>query len=152
MTRFTAVTAIAAPPPRVFDISLRVEVHTASMGDSGERAIGGVTSGRLKLGDHVSWEARHFGMRWRMTSLIAACEAPDYFIDEQVDGPFRRWHHTHRFEPDGHGGTLMRDIVQFAAPFGPLGRLAELVVLNRYLARLIRIRNDYVKAAAEAAN
>ncbi|MFD2473645.1 SRPBCC family protein [Amycolatopsis silviterrae] len=150
MTRIEVTTAIAAPVQRVFEVSLEVEIHTASMAGSGERAIGGVTSGRMKLGDTVTWQARHFGLRWRMTSLISACDPPGYFVDEQVAGPFKRWHHAHYFASGGNGGTLMRDVIDFAAPLGPLGTVAELTVLNRYLPRLIRIRNDHVKAAAEA--
>jgi ligand-binding SRPBCC domain-containing protein len=127
---------------------LEVEVHTASMAGSGERVIGGVTSGRMKLGDTVTWEARHFGLRWRMTSRISACEPPSYFVDEQVAGPFQHWHHAHHFEPDGHGGTVMRDVIDFAAPLGPLGRIAERTVLDRYMPRLIRLRNEHLRRAA----
>jgi ligand-binding SRPBCC domain-containing protein len=152
MTRFEAITAIAAPPQRVFDVSLEIETHMASMAGSGERVIGGVSSGRLKLGDTVTWQARHFGLRWRMTSLISVCDPPGYFVDEQVTGPFKRWRHAHHFEQDGNGGTVMRDVVDFAAPLGPFGAVAELAVLNRYMPRLIRIRNDHLKAAAEAAS
>ncbi|NUT53647.1 MAG: SRPBCC family protein [Saccharothrix sp.] len=149
MTRFEVVTAVAAPARLVFDVSLEVEVHTTSMAGSGERAVGGVTEGRLGPGDTVTWQARHFGVRWRMTSRISAFEPPRHFVDEQVRGPFRRWRHEHHFEPDGDRGTVMRDVVDFAAPLGPLGSLAELVALDRYLPRLIAVRNEHVKAIAE---
>ncbi|MFE0131974.1 SRPBCC family protein [Streptomyces sp. NPDC059037] len=151
MTRFEAVTRIAAPPELVFDISLDVDVHTASMAASGEQVIGGVAAGGMRLGESVTWEARHFGVRWRMTSRITAFDRPGHFVDEQVSGPFKRWHHAHHFEPDGQGGTVMRDVIDFAAPLGPLGAVAEWAVLNRYMPRLIRTRNGHVKAAAEAA-
>jgi ligand-binding SRPBCC domain-containing protein len=151
MTCFEVVTGIAAPPQRVFELSLEVEVHTASMAGSGERAIGGVTAGRMQLGDTVTWQARHFGLRWRMTSRISACDPPGFFVDEQVAGPFARWRHAHHFEPDGTGGTVMRDLVDFAAPLGPLGTVAERTVLDRYMPRLIRLRNDHLRKAAEAA-
>ncbi|MEU0884252.1 SRPBCC family protein [Lentzea sp. NPDC005914] len=144
MTRFEVITGIAAPPRHVFDLSLDVGVHTASMAGSGERIVGGVTSGRMRLGDTVTWQARHFGLPWRMTSRISAFDPPGYFVDEQVEGPFRRWRHEHHFEPDGTGGTVMRDVVDFAAPLGPLGRLAELLVLDRYMPRLIRLRNEHL--------
>jgi ligand-binding SRPBCC domain-containing protein len=62
------------------------------------------------------------------------------------------WSGGHHFEPDGNGGTVMRDVVDFAAPLGPLGAVAEFTMLNRYMPRLIRIRNDHLKAAAEAAS
>src|SRR3954466_1242821 len=103
MTRFEVITGVAALPRRVFALSLEVEVHTASMAGSGEQAVGGVTSGRMKLGDTVTWQARHFGLRWRMTSRISACDPPGSFVDEQVAGPFARWRHVHHFEPDGNG-------------------------------------------------
>jgi ligand-binding SRPBCC domain-containing protein len=151
MTRFEVITEIDAPPQRVFDLSLDVGVHTASMAASGERIVGGVASGLMGLGDTVTWHARHFGVRWRMTSRIAALDPPHHFVDEQVTGPFRRWHHAHHFEPDGRGGTRMRDVVEFAAPLGPLGRLAERLVLDRYMAQLIRQRNEHLRTAAERA-
>lgn len=143
MTRFEVSTRIAAPPRRVFDLSLDVGLHTASMAGSGERIVGGVTSGRMRLDDTVTWRARHFGVWWRMTSRISALDAPGYFVDEQVRGPFRRWRHEHHFEPDGSGGTVMRDVVEFAAPIGQF-------VLDRYMPRLIRMRNEHLKRTAEA--
>ncbi|MEV7012129.1 SRPBCC family protein [Streptosporangium sp. NPDC051022] len=151
MPGFEIVTHVMAPPERVFDISLDVDVHSASMAGSSEEAVAGVTAGGLRLGDTVTWRARHFGIRWRMTSTISAYERPGYFVDEQVSGPFRRWYHAHRFRRDDHGGTVMSDIVEFAAPLGPLGRVAETLALRHYMPRLIRIRNRYIKQVAETA-
>ncbi|WP_279579281.1 SRPBCC family protein [Fodinicola feengrottensis] len=84
-----------------------------------------------------------------MTSRISALTPPGYFVDEQVRGPFKRWHHAHHFEPDKQGGTLMRDVVDFAAPLGLLGAVAERAALNWYMPRLINIRNNHVKKIAE---
>ncbi|MEU6730915.1 SRPBCC family protein [Nonomuraea wenchangensis] len=147
---FEVVTLIHAPPELVFDTSLSVELHTASMAASRERAVAGVTSGLLGPGDRVTWRARHFGVPWRMTSLISGYDRPAYFVDEQVAGPFRRWRHTHHFvlAPDEEG-TVMRDVVDFAAPAGPLGVVAEALVLRRYLARLILLRNAHLKRITE---
>jgi hypothetical protein len=61
-------TVIAAPIGDCFELSLSVDAHTASMRVSGERAVGGVTSGIMKLGDTVTWRARHVGIVFRMTS------------------------------------------------------------------------------------
>jgi ligand-binding SRPBCC domain-containing protein len=150
MPRFEVVTHITAPPDQVFNASLEVEVHTASMAGSAEQAVGGVTSGRLKLGETVTWQAHHFGIQWRMTSTISAYDPPGYFVDEQVSGPFKRWHHTHHFEADG-GGTVMRDVIDFAAPLGPLGTIAEIVALRRYMPHLIQLRNQHLKTIIETA-
>ncbi|MGW6062004.1 SRPBCC family protein [Streptomyces sp. NPDC055189] len=150
MKRFETTTHIAASPATVFDLSLDVDLHTASMAGSGEQIVGGVRAGRMALDDTVTWEARHFGVRWKMTSRISAYERPEMFVDEQVAGPFKRWHHTHHFASDGRGGTVMRDVIEFAAPFGPLGAGVETVALARYMHKLIETRNVHVKEWAEA--
>ncbi|WP_043622942.1 SRPBCC family protein [Nonomuraea candida] len=151
MSRFEVSTLVLAPPQVVFAASLSVDVHASSMRGSGERAVAGVTSGQLTLGDQVTWRARHFGLTWHLTSAISACTPPSSFVDEQVAGPFRRWRHEHAFEP-AHGGeaTLMTDVVDFAAPAGPLGALADALVLRRYLTRLILLRNAHIKEITES--
>ncbi|WP_440063605.1 SRPBCC family protein [Streptosporangium sp. OZ121] len=150
MPGFEIVTHVMAPPERVFDISLDVDVHAASMAGSSEKAVGGVTTGGLKLGDTVTWRARHFGIRRRMTSTISAYDRPGHFVDEQVSGPFKHWYHAHHFQPYDQGGTAMRDVIEFAAPLGPLGRIAEMLALRHYMPKLIRVRNQHIKQVAEA--
>lgn len=144
MIRFQLATRVEAEPQRVFDASLDVGLHTASMSGAREEVVAGVTDRVLALGDTVTWRARHFGVWWRMTAEITACEPPGYFVDEQRRGPFRYWRHEHRFAAYGKG-TVMYDSVEFAAPFGSVGRLAEVLVLRRYLARLIGERNRYLQ-------
>lgn len=134
---------IPAQADKCFELSLSVEAHTESMNGSGERIIGGVSSGSMRLGDVVTWRARHFGIPFTMTSQITEYEAPHRFVDEQVAGPFRRWWHEHRFEPVADG-TRMIDVVEFDSPVGPLGQLANRLVLTRYMTRLLRDRNRWL--------
>ena len=136
---------VPASPTECFDLSLSVDAHTASMSASSERAISGVTSGSLRLGDMVTWRARHFGVRFTMTSRISEYEAPYRFVDEQIAGPFRRWWHEHRFEPLAEG-TLMTDVAEFESPAGPLGRMVNAAVLTKYMTRLLQQRNDWLAA------
>ncbi|MEV6367107.1 SRPBCC family protein [Micromonospora musae] len=141
-------TVVRAPVEQVFDLSLDVNAHTASMSPAGEEAVAGILSGRMSRGDAVTWVARHFGIRWRMTSRITAYDRPHRFVDEQVAGPFRRWHHEHTFESEAaNGTTIMRDVIDFAAPLGVLGWLVSKVLLHRYLRRLIKDRNAYLVRA-----
>jgi ligand-binding SRPBCC domain-containing protein len=139
---------IAAPPTVVFDLSLDVDVHLASMADSGERAIAGVTTGQIGLGEQVTWRATHFHVPFTMTSRISVLERPHRFVDEQVRGPFRRWRHEHLFEP-ADGGTRMVDRVEFDAPAGPIGWMAERLVLERYLRALIAARAAHLRRVAQ---
>ncbi len=143
-------TRIAAPIERCFALSLSVDAHSASMSRHGERAVAGVTSGEIGLGETVTWRARHFGLPFRLSSRITAHERPTRFVDEQVRGPFRRWWHEHRFVAEP-GGTLMIDRIEFSAPGGPIGRLAERLLLERYLERLIERRNLWLTGELERA-
>jgi ligand-binding SRPBCC domain-containing protein len=132
------------PRQVLFNLARSVDAHTASMARSREEAVAGVTSGLISLGEEVTWRAWHFGVPLRMTSRITAMEIPGYFIDEQVQGPFRRFRHVHEFSEDSSGATTMVDRIEFDAPFGVFGRLVEKLVLRRYLQRLVEARNRHL--------
>jgi ligand-binding SRPBCC domain-containing protein len=82
-----------------------------------------------------------------MTSAVTELERPTRFVDEQVRGPFRRFRHEHRFTQTDDGTELI-DEIHFEAPLGPLGRIAERLVLERYLRQLIVTRNEHVAGAS----
>ncbi len=142
-------TYIEATAERCFDLSLSVDLHSHSMAHTRERPIAGVMSGVMKLGDTVTWEAVHFGIKQHLTSKITLEERPRRFVDEMVRGIFQEIHHVHEFVPQPPG-TLMIDIFTFRAPFGILGRLAETVFLTRYMRELLLARNRHIKQVAEA--
>jgi ligand-binding SRPBCC domain-containing protein len=146
---FESTTRTSMGMTELFDLSRSIDAHKQSMAKSREEAIGGVTSGLISLGQEVTWRAWHFGLPIRMTSRITEMQAPHYFVDEQVRGPFLRFRHVHEFNevPDG---TVMVDRIDFAAPFGFLGRLAEKLFLARYLRKLIEIRNLHLAAGVRA--
>ncbi len=149
MPKLLVETLIDAPIERCFSLSLSIDAHTKSMGPSAERAVAGVTSGEIGPGESVTWQARHFGVPLRMTSVISEYESPIRFVDEQTRGPFARWWHEHRFEVSGRQ-TRMTDRIEFEAPCGFLGKIAERVVLERYMKRLIVQRNLWLKQHLEA--
>jgi ligand-binding SRPBCC domain-containing protein len=142
-------TYINAPIERCFDLSLSVDLHRHSVAHTHERPVAGVTSGVMKLGDSVTWEAVHFGIKQHLTSKITAYERPYRFTDEMVRGIFQEITHIHEFVPQPPG-TLMIDLFTFHAPLGILGRLAERLVLTRYMKGLLLIRNRHLKQVAEA--
>jgi ligand-binding SRPBCC domain-containing protein len=101
------------------------------------------------LGDTVTWDAVHFHTRQRLTSKIVEYERPRMFVDEMQRGAFARWRHTHRFV-EKTGGTLMSDDVEFASPLGILGKIADAVLLKRYMTRFLVRHNEHFKREAEA--
>ena len=140
---FELTTHTTIPVAVLFERSLSIDDHLASMANSQERAVAGVTAGRIGLGESVTWRARHFGIRFRMTSTITALAEPHRFVDEQLKGPFKEFRHEHRFST-ADGVTTMSDHLTFTAPFGLLGRIVERLVLARYLERLIVERNIFL--------
>lgn len=145
--RFERSTTISAPRERVFTMALDVDFHRESFAETGEQIVGGISSGSMALGDTVTWRAKHFGIWWTMTSTISEYQEPSLFVDEQVSGPFKAFRHEHSFESLPSGQTQMVDVVEFEAPFGPLGIIAERLVLRRHLEALIDLRNEQLKQA-----
>jgi ligand-binding SRPBCC domain-containing protein len=144
-------TFIRAPAEVCFDLARSIDMHAHAPGPLKHRAVGGVTRGLIGLGEEVTWEAKLFGVRLHMTSKIVALERPREFTDEMQRGPFGHWRHTHRFEP-GDGGTLMHDAADFASPLGLLGRMADALVLERFMRRLLVAQNKFLSDAAEGRN
>ncbi|GAA1362466.1 hypothetical protein GCM10009596_22020 [Arthrobacter rhombi] len=140
---FTCTTRSTMPRDELFDLARDIDAHTASLAHSRERAVAGVTHGLIQVGQEVTWRAWHFGLPLRMTSRITQMDAPHRFVDEQVKGPFASFRHVHDFD-SAAGVTTMTDHVDFTAPFGPVGRLVEKMILARYLQRLIETRNGHL--------
>lgn len=141
-------TYIQAPPERCFDVSLDVDAHAQSTSKTKERAIGGVTSGRMKLGDTVTWEAVHFGVKQRLTSKISRYERPHLFEDIMISGAFHCFSHIHEFR-EYKNGTLMLDTFRYESPLGTLGKLADKLFLKGYMRDFLSERNLYLKQVAE---
>ena len=76
---------------------------------------------RMAPGTLIEYRLRLHGIPLRWLTRIEEWDEDRSFVDRQLRGPYRLWHHTHRFEPV-EGGTRMRDVVRYALPFGPLGR------------------------------
>ena len=104
---------------------------------------------RLLAGAHLEYSLvlHRFPIRW--TTEIGEWEPPHRFFDFQVRGPSKLWEHTHTFEPSGDG-TLMRDRIRYAIPYGPLGSIAHVAFVRRDLRRIFDYRRDTVAALLKA--
>ena len=136
MPRIVVVTILPTTIDIAFDLARSIDLHAQSQTNHRERAVAGRTSGLIELGQSVTWEASHFGVRQRLQSRVVSLEPPRAFRDSMVQGAFSRFDHDHLFEevPDG---TQMTDIFDYTAPLGPLGRLADAIYLERYMRRLL---------------
>ena len=142
-------TLVKAPLDRVFDLSRSIDLHEESMCNSSERAVGGVMSGLIGLGETVTWEAVHFGIRQRLTSKITICDRPVHFQDVMVSGAFAGFTHDHFFLKS-ENGTLIRDSFEYRSPLGFIGKMADVFFLRSYMTRLLTERNRRLKIVAES--
>ena len=95
----------------------------------------------MQVGTLIQYRLRLRGIPVRWLTSIQAWEPPHRFVDVQVRGPYALWHHTHTFEPH-RDGTLMRDVVRYALPFGPLGEVAHRLVVRGDLERIFDFRHQ----------
>jgi ligand-binding SRPBCC domain-containing protein len=147
--RVVVTTDIRAPIERCFDLARDVDVHCRTSAFTSERAVPpGRTSGRLERGDTVTFEGRHFGLRLRLSARIVEMERPTRFVDEAVSGPFVSLRHAHDFTASD-GVTRMIDTIEWTAPLGVLGALADAVFLQRHLRRFLARKQTALKAIAE---
>jgi ligand-binding SRPBCC domain-containing protein len=97
----------------------------------------------MRTGARIEYRLSLWGAPLRWRTLISCFEPNRRFIDEQESGPYAYWHHLHEFEPEGPAATRMLDRVSYRLPFGPLGRLAHALWVERQL----RVIFDYRTAA-----
>jgi ligand-binding SRPBCC domain-containing protein len=143
-------TKIAAPPERCFLLSLSIDLHKESTAQTSERAIAGVTSGLIGPNQTVTWQGRHFGFMLQQETLISQYTRPTHFQDIMLRGMFRSFIHDHYFDLQPDDTTLMRDELRFAAPLGPLGWIAENIVLRGYLTGFLTERNKLIQQVVES--
>ncbi len=110
----------------------RIVSRTGTIRDIGSRVEIGVRIGPVWR----TWISEH-----------TACEEGRMFRDVQIKGPFARWEHTHRFEPDGPNACYLEDRVEYTLPLGALGKLVAGRYVRRKLDRLFAYRHGLTAAA-----
>jgi len=140
-------TKINAPPDACFDLVRDPRIHTATTIRTNIKA--GVADGMIGLGQTVTFDGTHFGIRQRLTVEVVEFERPRLFVDEMTEGMFKSFRHVHEFI-DKDGETLMRDTFIWESPFGILGRIADTLFIEPHLRNLASTRNSRLKQIAEA--
>ncbi len=104
----------------------------------------------LAEGSRIEYRIRWSVATLRWVTRITRWSPPDGFVDVQERGPYAVWIHTHTFTPSGrHAGTVgvrMDDRVEYALPFGPLGRAVHRLVVRRQLGEIFAYRRRAIEA------
>ncbi|MCA0970197.1 SRPBCC family protein [Halobacillus litoralis] len=141
---------INAPRNICFDLARDVATHTETTSQTDEKAVAGRTEGLLELGERVTWEAVHLGVRQRLTAELSKMEKDRFFEDIMVRGAFHSFTHEHHFKTTRDGGTMMTDVFDYRSPFGLIGRVADRIFLEFYMKKLLKKRGLLLKQKAEA--
>lgn len=142
-------TYINAPIQRVFDLARSIDLHKNSAGGTDEKAVAGKTSELIKLGEKVTWRAKHFGIYQNLTVEVIEFSPPNMFVDQMIAGAFKFMKHTHSFKTI-ETGTIMTDQFEFESPLGILGHLANILFLKKYMTRFLENKNKELKQVAES--
>jgi ligand-binding SRPBCC domain-containing protein len=98
-----------------------------------------VTPGSVAMGvgTLIQYRLKLHGIGVDWLTSIQAWEPPVRFVDVQVRGPYRLWHHTHTFAAgDAPGTTVMRDVVKYAIGWGFAGEIAARAFVRRDVAAI----------------
>ncbi len=141
---------IGAPIQRCFDLSRSIEVHLLGAEQTGEQAVGGLTTGLIGPNEFVRWRAKYLGVWQHLTSKITAFDSPTYFQDTMIEGAFKFFQHDHFFLAASESQTEMKDRLRFAAPLSVFGIIAEHLFLKHYMDKFLRHRNEIIRQVAES--
>ena len=136
---FERTTKIPAPLPRVFAFFSEPDNLARITPPSARFRIVRGPQRRLRQGDVVDYALRVFGLPIRWRSRIDGWRENELFADVQERGPFASWRHTHVFR-EVAGGVEMHDVVEYALPFGILGRLVAGRLVRRKLEEIFDYR------------
>ena len=99
---------------------------------------------RLEPGALIEYRLRFCGVPIGWVTRIETFTPGRSFSDIQLSGPYSYWHHQHGFSAVPEG-TLMRDVVDYDLPLGPLGHLAHALFVRRALRQIFDYRRRKIE-------
>ena len=98
----------------------------------------------MKAEAQIGYKLRIHGFPIRWLTVIEEWDPPNSFVDVQKEGPYRLWHHTHRFSPD-NDGTWIEDRVRYSLSFGIIGGLAHQLLVKRDVEEIFNDRAKMIR-------
>lgn len=101
-------------------------------------------SEEMHEGQIISYKIKVAPLIWvSWLTEISHVEDRSKFVDNQLSGPYKVWHHTHRFVEDDEG-VLMTDDVAYVMPFGVIGTIVNALFVRRQLKHIFDERRRLV--------
>ncbi len=102
-----------------------------------------VSSSDIHQGTLIDYTLKIHGVPVKWKTEIDEWQPPFKFVDNQLSGPYKLWHHTHEFHAFC-GGTLMVDRVRYRAPMGYLGWLVAGKFVRSEIGRIFAYRRKFI--------
>jgi ligand-binding SRPBCC domain-containing protein len=83
------------------------------------------------------------GIKMNWMTEITHVKEQEYFVDEQRFGPYALWHHEHHFK-EIKGGVHMTDVLNYAIPYGPIGRLSNTILVGKQIQKIFDYREKAI--------
>jgi ligand-binding SRPBCC domain-containing protein len=99
----------------------------------------------IQQGTLIDYQLQLYRVPFSWRTEISLWEPPYRFTDEQVQGPYKFWRHSHRFYEE-NGETIITDEVQYRLPFEPFGEFFH-PFIRRQLERIFRFRETAIRKA-----
>jgi ligand-binding SRPBCC domain-containing protein len=143
-------TRFDAPTERVFDLARSVDLLGETLGRR-VTPIAGDTGGLSARGTSTVWRTSVLGTRVEFTTRVTAYSRPHHFRQTMTAGPFERLIHDYffAFETDEIHETVLRDVLTYESPYGPLGRVVDRTLEDRIEA-LLAARGARLREIAES--
>ncbi len=144
MPTFEAAAEFACPPATLYDFLIRpANLLKVSPPDLHVRLI--EAPERIEIGSRLAIEARYLGLRQRLTTVVRALEPERLIVDEQIEGPFRKYRHERRLK-EIPGGVALTGCIDYEPPAGMIGLLVSKSRIEQYIVQM----HDYGTRAMQA--
>jgi ligand-binding SRPBCC domain-containing protein len=143
MPRFTQQITLPRPLDAVWDFFLQpANIVRVAPPELHMKLVEGPE--RLELGSKIILKGRRWGIPQRVVSEVVTFEPKVMFADEQRQGPFKKWRHTHRFETVSEG-TRVEDVIDFEPPGGLLGLIVTEAFVRKDLEWIFGYRAEKLR-------
>lgn len=101
------------------------------------------STGQIEKGTIINYQLKLYGVPFTWQTEILDFHKNKFFIDNQVKGPYSKWHHTHEFIPLA-GGTLVRDSIRYKVPLSGLGKTVAGPKVDNDVKKIFKHRSEKI--------
>lgn len=98
---------------------------------------------KIQQGTIINYQIKLYGLPMTWQTEIEAFEKNKFFIDNQLKGPYAKWHHTHDFIPLGQG-TIIRDEIRYKVPMSAIGKLVAGLKVDSDVQKIFKFRSEKI--------